>query len=68
MTTYRIEGMTCNGCASAVTKAIKRAAPESTVVVDHKAGTAKIDKVPDEAVIAQAVRDAGFGFAGRSPD
>lgn len=66
MTTYDIKGMTCNGCATAVSKAIKRAAPDALVTVDHKAGTAKVDKGPEDAAIAQAVVEAGFEFAGRS--
>ena len=68
MTTYKIEGMTCNGCASAVSKAIQRAVPGAKVAVDHKAGTAKLDGVLDYAAIARAVDDAGFAFKGRAAD
>lgn len=66
MTTYLIKGMTCNGCATAVTKAIKRAAPDAQVSVDFKAGTAKVEKDPEEAAIARAVGEAGFEFAGQA--
>jgi copper chaperone len=68
MTTYKIEGMTCNGCASAVGKAIQRVVPGAKVAVDHKAGTAKLEGAPDDAAIARAIEDAGFAFKGRTAD
>lgn len=67
MTTYLIKGMTCSGCAMAVTKAIKRSAPEAAVTVDFKAGTAKVEKGPEAAVIARAVSEAGFEYQGQAP-
>lgn len=64
-TRYRIKGMTCEGCVRAVTNAIRRVAPEARVAVDLTSGTADIDGTVAEAVLAKAVNDAGFEFAGR---
>ena len=64
MTTYRVSGMSCDGCVQAVTRAIKRAVPEVEVTVDLDAGKVDIAGAPDEAAIAKAVTDAGFEFQG----
>ncbi len=36
--TMKVEGMTCGGCAAAVTKAIRRLDPEAEVSVDLERG------------------------------
>jgi copper chaperone len=62
---YRVTGMTCGGCVRAVTRAIVRRAPAATVTVDLPAGRVTIGgDLPPEAVVAEAVTDAGFAFAG----
>ena len=62
--TFGVGGMTCQGCANAVTKAIKLAAPQATVDVDLGGATVTVDGLDDPAVVAQAVADAGFEFTG----
>ncbi len=64
---YRVEGMTCGGCASSVTKAIKAAKPEVDVdvEVDLEAKKVTIVGLDDDKVIADAVQGAGFDFGGR---
>ena len=57
----RIEGMTCQGCVNAVTKALKRVAPAARIDVDLAAGRASIvGPAPPAGELATAVRDAGF--------
>lgn len=63
---YRITGMTCEGCARAVANAIKARAPSATVSVDLAAGRVTVDGPLDAAAVAEAVKGAGFGFAGRA--
>lgn len=63
MATYRIKGMTCQGCVNAVTKALKQAAPAASVRVDLDAGKVTVDGC-DAATVQQAVDGAGFEFAG----
>ena len=64
MTQYRVDGMTCNGCASAVTNAIKTAAPAAMVKVDLAAKTVTVEGQVAAETVATAVKDAGFEFAG----
>jgi len=56
--------MTCQGCARSVANAIKAAAPAVEVTVDLEANKVTVEGAADEAVVAQAVADAGFEFAG----
>ena len=62
--TYSVLGMTCQGCANSVIKAIAAAAPGAQTVVDLEAKQISVEGCDDQAVIAQAVDDAGFEFAG----
>jgi len=62
--TYNVLGMTCGGCAKSVTNAIKAAAPGSEITVDLEAKQVTVEGFDDAAIIAQAVEDAGFEFAG----
>lgn len=63
---FRVSGMTCDGCARAVTNAIKSRAPSAKIIVDLKAGEVQVDGPVDEAVVSAAVEDAGFTFGGRA--
>lgn len=61
---YRVDGMTCGGCAASVTKAIESLQPGAKVDVDLDAKKVTVDGIDDEAAIAQAVEDAGFDYGG----
>ncbi|SEH62810.1 heavy-metal-associated domain-containing protein [Magnetospirillum fulvum] len=63
-TTYRVSGMTCGGCARAVSQAIAEAAPMATVQVDLDRQAVTVDGA-DEAQVKAAIDAAGFGFEGR---
>jgi copper chaperone len=60
-----VSGMTCHGCASAVTRSIQRAAPGSTVTVDLAGGKVEIAGAVEEAVARKAIQSAGFTVTGR---
>ena len=62
--TYRVSGMTCQGCVNAVTNAISAAAPGAQVSVDLAGGTVTVDRLEDEETLRQAVEDAGFDYGG----
>jgi copper chaperone len=62
-TTYTVHGMTCGGCANAVTNAITKAAPNATVQVDLNAKTVTVEGT-DETTVKHAVEGAGFEFLG----
>lgn len=62
--TYRVTGMTCDGCVRAVTNAIRARAPAAKIDVDLKAGKVRVDGA-DTASVTAAIQEAGFGFGGR---
>jgi len=61
---YSVLGMTCDGCARSVANAIKTAAPTAEVKVDLDAKKVTVEGDVADAVVAQAVDDAGFEYAG----
>ncbi len=61
---YRVLGMTCGGCASSVTKAIQALAPEAEINVNLDDKQVSVEGTVDAAVIEEAVKNAGFEFAG----
>jgi copper chaperone len=64
MKTYRVAGMTCDGCVRAVTRAIARRAPGAAVSIDLAQGLVKIDGAVADAEVCAAVQDAGFTYEG----
>ncbi len=62
--TYKVNGMTCQGCANSVTNAIKAISPQSEISVDLDANRITVEGVNDDAIVAKAVDDAGFEFGG----
>jgi len=62
--TYKVLGMTCQGCANSVINAIKAVASDSEISVDLDAKQITINGCDDETLVSQAVEDAGFDFAG----
>lgn len=67
MNAYRIDGMTCDGCARAVTRAVEAVAGGRELRVDRARGRVEIGGAPlDEATLRAAIADAGFVFAGRA--
>ncbi|KAA0575322.1 heavy metal-associated domain-containing protein [Azospirillum sp. Sh1] len=61
---YKVDGMTCGGCARSVSNAITKAAPDAAVTVDLATGTVLVDGDVPADVVRQAVEATGFDFAG----
>ncbi len=64
---YKVLGMTCDGCASSVTKAIQAASPEAAVDVDLEANEVNVEGpggIIDHATVKQVVEGAGFEYFG----
>lgn len=66
VTTYRVEGMTCEGCARAVTAAIRKQVPDAFVEVDVFTGSVRVGPEADEGAVRRAVERAGFTWGGIS--
>jgi len=64
--TYRIQGMTCGGCARHVEKALRAVAGVSDVVMDVAQGTATVQGEAAEDALAASVASAGYQFLGRA--
>ncbi len=62
--TYKVDGMTCGGCARSVTNAVTAAAPGATVEVDLADKSVRVQGEHDPKHVEQAVEDAGFDFGG----
>ncbi|PWC32465.1 heavy metal-associated domain-containing protein [Azospirillum sp. TSO35-2] len=61
---YRVDGMTCGGCARSVSNAITKAAPDAVVTVDLAAGTVMVKGDIAADTVRAAVEAAGFDFGG----
>jgi len=57
---YRVNGMTCGGCAKHVEKALRSVAGVTSVVVDVAKGTATIEGVAPFEALAASVGAAGY--------
>ena len=62
---YRVDGMTCGGCASSVTRAIQALAASAEVNVDLETKTVTVSGLDDDEAIGKAVEEAGFDYGGR---
>lgn len=61
---YEVQGMSCGGCANAVTRAIQKVDDSVEVAVDlENARVTVTGDIPSDAVKA-AVQGAGFEFRG----
>ena len=67
MTTYLVEGMTCQGCVNAVTNAIKTKIADAEVSVELEGGKVTVNGGEAQDVIT-AIEDAGFDYKGKDGD
>jgi copper chaperone len=63
---YLVEGMSCEGCARAVTNAIEEADPGAKVEVDLPAKRVTVSGIDDDDLVRRAVEKAGYSYAGLS--
>lgn len=56
----RVEGMTCDACAAAVTRTIQRIDPQARVEVDQAGGRVALRTEAQALDIADALGKAGF--------
>ena len=65
-TNIAVTGMTCGHCVAAVTEALRALGGVQDVKVDLASGavTVRSERSLDVALVAEAVRDAGFEVAG----
>ena len=68
VTTYRVSGMSCGHCRTAITNAVGALDGVISVEVDIAGGlvTVTTGGEPDDAKIADAIDDAGYEVTGRA--
>jgi copper chaperone len=67
MRSYKVNGMTCEGCVRSLTNAIQRSRPEAVVQVDLPTGTVTVGGIESDDSIRRAVEQAGFEYGGPVP-
>ena len=65
-TTYKVGGMTCGGCARAVSNAVRASAPAAKVTIDLGRGLLTVEGNATEPAIISAIEGAGFVYKGRA--
>ncbi|MEU4261979.1 cation transporter [Streptomyces argenteolus] len=67
-TVYRVAGMTCGHCRTAVTQSVGALHEVLSVDVDMAGGLVTVTTAgtPDDAAVAAAVHDAGYELTGRA--
>jgi copper chaperone len=63
MTTIKVKGMKCGGCAASVTRAISLADPGAKFEVDLKGDAVHLQGDCDEQAIKVAIERAGYEIA-----
>ncbi|MFJ8166609.1 cation transporter [Streptomyces sp. NPDC096136] len=67
-TVYRVSGMSCGHCRTAITASVGALAGVLSVDVDVDGGVVTVTTAgePDDAAVAAAVDDAGYELTGRA--
>jgi len=60
MIELKVDGMTCNHCVHAVTRAVKSVDPAADVRVDLETGKVQVDGQGSAEVLSRAIREAGY--------
>jgi len=63
MIKFNVQGMTCGGCARAVTDAVQQADPAASVDVEVAGKTVSVESSADPARLKAAIEDAGYTVA-----
>jgi len=61
MAQYKVNDMTCGGCAASITRAVQRVDPAAKVEIDLPGHVVRVQSdVADAAKIEATIREAGF--------
>jgi copper chaperone len=63
---FRVEGMTCSHCVSAVTRSVLHVDGAAKIKVDLPANQVNVESKADIDVIKDAIIDAGYAVTGAS--
>lgn len=57
---FKIENMTCGGCAKSVTKAIQSVDPAAKIETDSASRMVKVETSATAAAVQQVLQEAGY--------
>lgn len=66
MKSFKVSGMSCSHCASAVTRSIQERDPEAKVEVDLAQGRVEVESALARAELARAISEAGYEVAAQA--
>ncbi|HEY4802749.1 MAG TPA: heavy-metal-associated domain-containing protein [Paraburkholderia sp.] len=64
MIQFNVEGMSCQHCVGAVTRAIHEHDAQATVEIDLAAGRVKVESSQSAEVLKSAIDEAGYTVVG----
>jgi copper chaperone len=67
MVELKVTGMTCNGCANSVKRAINRLDPNATVEVHLESGLVRIEGTVLAEQVKESIAKAGYGVSSVDP-
>ena len=60
---FSVQGMRCNHCAKAVTKAVQQLDPQAQVQVDLEGKKVEVESTQPRESLAKAIADEGYAVA-----
>ncbi|WP_455284962.1 heavy-metal-associated domain-containing protein [Cupriavidus necator] len=60
MIQFQVEGMSCNHCVGAITRAVQAIDPAATVSADVPTQAVRVDSGADAQVLRHAIEEAGY--------
>ncbi|WP_066737773.1 heavy-metal-associated domain-containing protein [Cupriavidus sp. D384] len=60
MIQFQVEGMSCNHCVGAITRAVQAVDPAAQVAADVPAKSVKVESGADRQALQQAIEEAGY--------
>ena len=60
MIEFKVEGMTCNHCVKAVTRAVQSVDPEAEVDVDLEGGKVRVKGNGSADALSRVINEAGY--------
>ncbi|WP_423195338.1 MULTISPECIES: heavy-metal-associated domain-containing protein [unclassified Cupriavidus] len=64
MIEFQVEGMSCNHCIGAITRAVQAVDPAARVSADVPTQAVKVDSQADQGALRQAIEGAGYPVKG----
>lgn len=60
MVRFKVQGMTCGGCARSVTKAIQSVDPAARIETNVPERLVTVETVANEGALIEVIREAGY--------